>query len=103
MEDGIRVLGLKIERLEVLDRSTWQLRLSGGTTVKLGREAQVDVFERFVSTLSLLGEESLRSMAQVDLRYPNGYAVEWKSGTQLQWAPFLKRGQSTGAHSIQRI
>jgi cell division protein FtsQ len=103
MEDGICELGLKIERLEVLDRSTWQLRLSGGITVKLGREAQVDVFERFVSTLSLLGEESLRSMAQVDLRYPNGYAVEWKSGTQLQWAPFLKRGQSTGEHSIQHI
>ncbi|MCS5565712.1 MAG: FtsQ-type POTRA domain-containing protein [Methylococcales bacterium] len=103
MEDGIRELGLKIEGLEVLGRATWQLRLSGGTTVNLGREAQVDVFERFISTLSLLGEESLRSMAQVDLRYPNGYAVEWKFGTQLQWAPFLKRGPLTGAHSIQRI
>lgn len=36
-----------------------------------------------MKTLDILGHEKINAMAVVDLRYPNGYSVSWKSDTQI--------------------
>ncbi|MDO9240562.1 MAG: cell division protein FtsQ, partial [Methylicorpusculum sp.] len=53
---------------------------------QLGGKEQLRAFQRFLKTLSLLNQGQIESIAKVDLRYPNGYAVTWKPGVpEIDW------------------
>lgn len=63
-------------------RHAWQLRLSSGLHIELGRDAAEPVearLARFVAvypeTLAKLGRRVGTDLPRVDLRYPNGFAV----------------------------
>ncbi len=72
-------LELQPQRVALSPRFAWQLRLSNGLAVQLGRESDKDSLEdrlaKFVAaypqTLGKLG----RNLDYVDLRYPNGFAL----------------------------
>jgi len=54
--------------------------------ILLGRNEQLKKLQRFLKTLEVLGPEQVDKIAIVDLRYPNGYAVSWKPGTEeIDW------------------
>jgi len=61
-------------------RYAWRVRLAGGTVLVLGRqpsERDVRRFARvFPAVLAIRGGKAER----VDLRYPNGFAVDWTEG-----------------------
>ncbi len=66
------------------NRYAWQVELSNGLTVDLGREPAAQAadplpvearVDRLVQTLPQLEARLGRSIAHVDMRYPNGYAV----------------------------
>jgi len=39
-----------------------------------------------LKTLNVLKQEQIEQMEIVDLRYPNGYSVSWKSGApEIDW------------------
>jgi cell division protein FtsQ len=69
--------GLTIARLNVDARGAASVQLSDGIEVRLGREDAQQRLERFGAVaLPALGAQ-LTSVAYVDMRYTNGFAVGW--------------------------
>ena len=60
-------------------RLAWQLKLSNGLTVQLGRDSEKDRVEdrlaRFVSALPQTLAKSRQRLDYVDLRYSSGFAL----------------------------
>lgn len=72
-------LGATVESIALTSRRSWQLRLSSGLSIELGRELPAEAaearLERFVAAYpSTLGRIA-RAHDSVDLRYPNGFAL----------------------------
>lgn len=73
-------LSMTVTNLTLSDRGSWQLELSNGLAVILGGQDMEQRFQRFVSLYpKIIGDNSSKALT-VDLRYPNGVAVQWKSG-----------------------
>jgi cell division protein FtsQ len=72
-------LGLEPRAVSLSARYAWQLELSNGTTVKLGRDREKDDvvgrLARFVAVYPYTVGKPGRRLEYVDLRYPNGFAV----------------------------
>lgn len=67
-------------------RRSWRIVLSNGTEILLGRKGQLKNFQRYLKTLYLFEQEQIDAMATVDLRYPNGYSVQWKpEAKEIDW------------------
>ncbi len=71
--------GMLLQRFNVNDRRDWRVFLVSGMELKLGRLTPALQLQRFLNTVDVLGHTLLELMMVVDLRYPNGYAVIWKS------------------------
>lgn len=69
---------MTLQEFSINNRWSWKIKLDSGLEILLGRDEQLKKLQRFLKTLSLLGQEKVNTMAVVDLRYPNGYAVSWK-------------------------
>ena len=71
-------LGSPIERLALSARHAWQIRLANGIELKLGRDAEAAErrLARFVDAYA--PRAAAASGALIDLRYPNGFAVQVK-------------------------
>jgi cell division protein FtsQ len=72
-------VGLEPKVVLLSARYAWQLELSSGLTVKLGRDRDrddvVDRLARFVAVYPYTVAKAPRRLEYVDLRYPNGFAV----------------------------
>ncbi len=72
-------LALEPGQVVLNSRFAWQLRLSNGLTVQLGRDSDKDRVEerlaKFVSVYPQTLGNSARRPDYVDLRYPNGFAL----------------------------
>lgn len=72
-------LALEPGQVALNSRFAWQLRLSNGLTVQLGRDSDKDRVEerlaKFVSVYPQTLGNSARRPDYVDLRYPNGFAL----------------------------
>lgn len=68
---------LQMGKVELSPRRAWQLQLRSGEVVLLGREDVQQRLQRFVHFYPQLlnGQAMVR---QVDMRYPNGFAVSWQ-------------------------
>lgn len=77
--DALAPLGLEPTQVMLSSRLAWQLRLSNGTTVQLGRDSDRDRVEdrlaRFVAAFPQTLAKSRQHVDYVDLRYPNGFAA----------------------------
>jgi cell division protein FtsQ len=69
---------LTLAEFKVNDRWAWKIKLTTGMEIELGRNEQLKKLHRFLKTLTVLGQERVNSIATVDLRYPNGFAIAWK-------------------------
>ena len=72
-------LGVEPQQVLLSSRMAWQLRLSNGLTIQLGRDSDKDRVEdrlaRFVSVYPQTVGGLRHRVDYVDLRYPNGFAV----------------------------
>lgn len=72
-------LGVTPRAVALSARYAWQLELSNGVTVKLGRDREkddvADRLARFVAVYPYTVGKAERRLDYVDLRYPNGFAV----------------------------
>lgn len=77
--DALAPLGLAPTQVLLSSRLGWQMRLSSGLTLQLGRDTDRDRVEdrlaRFVSAYPQTLGRSRQRVDYVDLRYPNGFAV----------------------------
>jgi cell division protein FtsQ len=69
-------------------RFAWQLRLSNGLTVQLGRDSDKERVEerltKFVSVYPQTLGKSGRRLEYVDLRYPNGFALQVREAAKSE-------------------
>ncbi|WP_338401495.1 cell division protein FtsQ/DivIB [Neptunicella marina] len=72
---------LKIEELQLSERFAWQIKLSNGIKLNIGREEFIDRVQRFVDVYPML-VKSDRAVDYVDLRYDTGLAVGWKQKSE---------------------
>lgn len=68
---------LEMKRLVLSPRRAWTLELNSGETVLLGREVVRQRLERFVRFYPQI-EGGQTALQQVDMRYPNGFAITWQ-------------------------
>ena len=75
----LKPAGLVITALDLSDRGTWRVLLQGGPQLVLGHNACARL-TRFLTVFPQLAARR-SAMRQVDLRYTNGFAVGWKTGS----------------------
>ncbi|WP_303901767.1 cell division protein FtsQ/DivIB [Thiohalomonas denitrificans] len=78
MQDMLVALGASITHLEMDARRAWRLQLNSGLALLLGRREITDRLLRFVRTYDVAIAPRLETIENVDLRYTNGFAVQWK-------------------------
>ncbi len=71
----LAALDLQVTRLVLSPRHAWQLRLSNGMVLELGREDMQLRLARFVEAYPISLEALQSRVKYVDLRYSNGFAV----------------------------
>jgi cell division protein FtsQ len=67
--------GWRIDRLRVDARQAWELGLADGTVLELGRERMDERLKRFAVFYPMVAER-MRNVRRIDMRYPNGFAVQ---------------------------
>ncbi len=73
------VLGLSVVALQLNAEQSWNLMLNNHVKVILGRQEALSRFKRFVVIYPKMIAVSSKPMISVDLRYPNGVAVQYKN------------------------
>lgn len=71
----LAVLNLQVAQLALSPRHAWQLRLSSGMVLELGREEMQQRLARFVAVYPYSLAAQAGSVRYVDMRYRNGFAV----------------------------
>ena len=75
----LRPLGFSIVRLELCERGSWFLSTGQGVELLLGRDHLVEKMRRFISIYEKTLKDQIANIERVDLRYPNGLAVAWRT------------------------
>lgn len=71
---------LKMVEFKEDSRGSWQIKLENGVTLKIGRELQEKRLRRFMVGYEQSLSKVIEKISAVDLRYTNGFAVQWKKG-----------------------
>jgi cell division protein FtsQ len=75
----LRPLGFSITRLELRERGSWFVSTAQGVELLLGRDHLVEKVQNFVAIYNKALKDKVANIASVDLRYPNGLAVAWRT------------------------
>ncbi len=90
--------GLQMSAFEVNERQSWRLTLSDGLQIIAGRNQPLLKIQRFLNTRTLLGRRQMDKIAKADLRYPNGYALTWKRGSEtINWRQVIQQSNTATA------
>ena len=71
--------GLVLAGAALSKRGSWSLVLDTGARIVLGRESPEARLARFVETLPRVAVADAAVWVRADLRYANGYALQWRS------------------------
>ena len=71
--------GLSIQGLSLDDRGAWEIELSTGVVIRLGRREVDERIERFLKSGASLASGRSAEISYIDMRYSNGFAVGWHS------------------------
>lgn len=76
---------LVLAAVELDDTRAWTLRLQSGITIKLGRERLWEKLQYLLTAKSGELGKDFHNIQLVDMRYPSGFAVTWKSAEANQY------------------
>lgn len=79
MDALLTPIALKISLLSLAPRHSWQLQLSNGLTLILGRDNPSERLLRFVKVYRQIFADQDKMADYIDLRYGHGMAVHWKN------------------------
>jgi cell division protein FtsQ len=74
-----RELGLSIAELSLDRRGEWRITLTSGLEVVVGKEKMKQRLQRWMGVYQVLNQMD-KNPERVDLRYEQGFAVNWQSG-----------------------
>ncbi len=83
LNDRLAPLGVKVATLDMSKRRAWIVKLDNGLELHFGRQDPIKLLARFLSLVPKLGEDVFAQLKRVDLRYPNGFALVWKSPDEI--------------------
>ena len=100
---------LRIDELILSERFSWQLTLTNGIRLNLGREERVKRVQRFMDVYPLINthlaeqekqknnrkKQLKQAVDYIDLRYDTGLAVGWKQATNMSVSMDLKKQQKS--------
>lgn len=81
MNSMLMPLHVKITRLELTPYLSWNITLDSGMKVNAGYKDLLTRISHFVKVYPKIVGKRSDDVDYVDLRYPNGFAVRWKSVT----------------------
>lgn len=70
--------GLQAQTLEWRKNEAWELTLSDGVILRLGKRFSLQRLERFCKAYPAVSKGRVEKLVSVDLRYPRGMAIQWK-------------------------
>ncbi|MDP1602185.1 MAG: cell division protein FtsQ/DivIB [Legionella sp.] len=73
--------GLHVATLEWRENEAWELTLSNGVRLRLGKRSLETRINRFCKAYPAVFAAKSEQLVSVDLRYPRGMAVQWKKIT----------------------
>ena len=71
---------LKMVEFKEDARGSWKIKLENGVTLNIGRDQQEKRLKRFMVGYEQSLVKVIDKISVVDLRYTNGFAVQWKKG-----------------------
>ncbi|MBI4005403.1 MAG: FtsQ-type POTRA domain-containing protein [Gammaproteobacteria bacterium] len=71
---------VQLAELYLNDRRSWLFQLDNGLRVVLGKKDFDNRVARFIDLVPITLGSKLYEAEQIDMRYPNGFAVRWKQG-----------------------
>ena len=87
----LAALGLELGSLAVNARRAWTLTTREGMVIRLGRRHVARRLARFERSYRLVLAQRRGEIAAVDMRYTNGFAVDWKKTSQVSEANLAQR------------
>lgn len=78
--------GLKIRQLTLSPRLAWRVHLDNGIEVRLGREHEQERLQRFAAVWPTVLQPQQATLAYVDMRYKDGFAVRARDAADIQAA-----------------
>jgi cell division protein FtsQ len=92
VEAGLRLVTLRLDA-----RGAWDLQLDNGVMVRIGRKQVDERWARFLAVALRLISQRAADITYVDMRYSNGFAIGWRSGsTRLAAADVARKGKADG-------
>ena len=80
--EQLQKIGADVDTLNLSERGAWDLRLNNGIHVRLGRDQVESRLARLVAAFPKLQAEAGERLPEtIDLRYSNGFAVQWSEPT----------------------
>lgn len=79
MNQLLAPVGLQVRELSMDARRAWRVSLDNGMELLLGRAERERQLLRFVHVYPKILSAKAQRIRRVDLRYTNGFAVEWKT------------------------
>lgn len=80
IRDRLIPIGLDVRRIELDPRGAWQLVLTNGVEVRLGRREVEDRTDLFIDVVANVITARAEDIAYVDMRYSNGFTIGWNEG-----------------------
>jgi cell division protein FtsQ len=81
MQGRLLDLGLRLTALRLDPRGAWEMDLSNGVTVRLGRSQVDQRTDRFMRVAAQVIAGHAAEIDHVDMRYSNGFSIGWRDGT----------------------
>ncbi len=86
-------VGLDLRRVHLDARGSWQMTLSNGIEVRLGRRDVAERTDLFLAVVADIITGRAGDIDYVDMRYGNGFTIGWKGGSQSPVADPGEDGQ----------
>ncbi len=90
---------LDLKRVVLTARRAWELGLADGVVLVVDRDRPERKLERFAQVYARTLARETRSVGRVDLRYTNGFAVQWKDKQMASDVSKRVRRAAAGATS----
>jgi cell division protein FtsQ len=71
--------GMRISKLLMDERGSWELLLDNGVRLRLGRLQVDERFDRFIAAAAHIVTTRATEINYVDMRYANGFAIGWRA------------------------
>ncbi|MDH5622448.1 MAG: cell division protein FtsQ/DivIB [Gammaproteobacteria bacterium] len=82
VRDQLIPVGLDVRRVHLDARGSWDMTLSNGIEVRLGRRDVAERTDLFLEIVADIITGRATEIEYVDMRYGNGFTIGWKGGAQ---------------------